>query len=222
MDCCAVLFSFHSSKVSVAELPVKESNYQIHYHELACFNLCKFYRPCSLPHAGANSVVTSNFTKSYPFYEWPDNGTLSLENTAVQLRCMVRSCENGPRIVVGVLLPECEFEASQCLLRVNHARENGIMIIVKEITLSWIVNSSCLPSSSVPVWCEVGGIMSNIGYVYVNYDRQSMTTASDSTTLQTVILPSPSSGAQDTNSSKLTNINVYLVVMACIILLPLL
>ena len=173
---------------------------------------------CSRTPAGANLIVTQNFAESFPFYEWPNNETLSPENTIVHLRCMVQNCENGPRLVVGVR-HECSFEATHCLKSMNQTSREGIMIINEAITLSWMMNSNCSQSLPVPVWCEIGGRESDKGYVHINYHEQRTTAASENISTQTVMLPSTSACSDylNSNSSKLTNIDVYLTVVGCII-----
>ena len=131
---------------------------------------------------------------------------------------MVRNCHNGPKIVVGVAKRECEFEATQCLHTISQTREDGIMIVAEEITLSWILtHPECWQPSllQVPVWCEVAGdnMTSNIGYVHVN----TTTAPEEQTTEETTPLACSSYSIQKNNSPKLHNISVYLVVMVCTI-----
>lgn len=173
--------------------------------------------------AGANSIVTADFAESSPFYEWPGNETLSPENTTVYLRCTVRNCENGPRLVIaGVRGPNCSFEATQCLKTTDQTFQDGIMIVEKAITLSWIKeyrNTCQLESLPIPVWCEIGQDKHEIGYIHVNdKDQQQTAVTSEETSPQTVVSPCACSVTQGTNlASKLTYIDVCLVVMACII-----
>ena len=141
------------------------------------YKAIKYY---SLIDAGVHLIVTSNATASRPFFAWPGNTTLSTENTEVDLYCVVQNCNNGPTLIVGQRLPECEFEPSTGCLRTGNPTSNeGVWIIERRINLTWLLQSTCGSSLPVPVMCEIGGgSASNTSYIHVNFNHQKSTTTS--------------------------------------------
>ena len=148
--------------------------------------------------------MATNVTASGPFLAWPSNKTLSAANTEVELFCVVQNCNNGPTLIVGTRLRECEFEPSTGCLR-NQTSNEGVWIVERRINLSWLLQSTCGSSLPVPVMCEIGGgRASDASYIHVNYDQMSTTTNQNQplSSLSTSAITGTSSSGNITNLSK--------------------
>ena len=168
--------------------------------------------------------MTTNVTASWPFLAWPSNETLSAENTEVDLSCIVQNCNNGPRLIVGTRLHECEFEPSTgCRRTENQTSNKGVWIIEQRINLSWLLESTCGSSLPVPVLCEIGGgRTSDTSYIHVDLNNQKSTTTSrdqSPSNLSSSTSQGTSFSSNNTNSSKPNKPFLSLVLVLCTVAL---